>query len=87
MHIKHIIGSIPFQNAKNTNYQGCPNFQKHLDILKVNPEIQQTFQNSLFVVCKRSKKLLEIMAGHTIKNGKVFKYCEIFNPIKASLTA
>lgn len=40
LHIKHIIGSVPFQNAKNTNYQGCLNFQKHLDVLKVNPEIQ-----------------------------------------------
>ena len=48
-----------------------------------------------FVVCKRSKKLLEIVGAHTIKNAKVFKIhlgkskgkCEPFNPIKTSLTA
>ena len=42
---------------------------KHWDVLQINPELQETFQNSPFVVFKRSKNLHEII-GHMIKNEK-----------------
>ena len=37
---------------------------KHWNTLQINLELQETFQNNLFE---------EIIGGHTIKNGKVFK--------------
>ena len=35
--------------------------------------MQETFQNNLFVAYKTNKNLQEIIGGHTIKYGKVFK--------------
>ena len=46
---------------------------KHWSVLQINPELQETFKNNPFVAFKRKKKLQEIIGGHTIKNGKVYK--------------
>ena len=46
---------------------------KHWNVLQINPKLQETFHNNAFVAFKRNKNLQEIIAGHTIKNGKVFK--------------
>ena len=46
---------------------------KHRNVLQINPKLQETFQNNPFVAFKRNKNLQEIIGGHTIKNGKVFK--------------
>ena len=35
--------------------------------------LEEIFQNNPFVAYKRNKNLQEIIGGHTIKNGKVFK--------------
>ena len=40
---------------------------------EINPELQETFQNNLFVAFKRNKNLQDIIEGHTMKNGKVYK--------------
>ena len=55
--------------------------------------MRETFQNNPFVAFKRNKNLQEIIGGHTIKNGKVFKAhsenikgkCEPCNTSKPSL--
>ena len=46
---------------------------KHWNVLQINPKLQETFQNNPFVAFKRNKNLQEIIGGHKIKNGKVFK--------------
>ena len=66
---------------------------KHWNVLQINPGLEQIFQNNLFVAYKRNKNLQEIIGGHTIKNGKVFKAhsksregkCEPCNTSKPSL--
>ena len=66
---------------------------KHWNVLQINPKLQEAFQNKPFVTFKRNKNLQEIIAGHTIKNGKVFKVhsknrkgkCEPCNTSKPSL--
>ena len=55
--------------------------------------MEEIFQNNPFVAYKRNKNLQEIIGGHTIKNGKVFKAhsksregkCEPCNTSKPSL--
>ena len=44
----------------------------HWNVLQRNRKLQETFQNNLFVAFKRNKNL-QVIRGHTIKNGKVFK--------------
>ena len=46
---------------------------KHWNVVQINPKLQETFQSNPFVAFKRNKNLQEIIGGHTIKNGKVFK--------------
>ena len=46
---------------------------KHWNVLQINPGLRETFQNNPIVAFKRNKNLQEIIGGHTIKNGKVFK--------------
>ena len=46
---------------------------KHWNVLKINLDWQETFQTPPFVAFKRNKNLQEIIGGHTIKNGKVYK--------------
>ena len=66
---------------------------KHWNVLQISPELHETFQNNPLVAFKRNKNLQEIIVGHTIKNGKVFKAhsknikgkCEPCNTNKPSL--
>ena len=66
---------------------------KHWNVLQINPGLEEIFQNNPFVAYKRNKNLQEIIGGHTIKNGKVFKAhsksregkCESCNKSKSSL--
>ena len=66
---------------------------KHWNVLQISPELHETFQNNPPVAFKRNKNLQEIIVGHTIKNGKVFKAhsknikgkCEPCNTNKPSL--
>ena len=66
---------------------------KHWNVLQINPELHETFKNNLFVAFKRNKNFQEIIGGHTIKNGKVYKAhsknrkgkCETCNTGKPSL--
>ena len=46
---------------------------KHWNVLQINLGLEEIFQNNPFVTYKRNKNLQEIIGGHTIKNGKVFK--------------
>ena len=46
---------------------------KYWDVLQINPKLQETFQNNPFAACERDKNVQEIIGGHTMKNGKVFK--------------
>ena len=46
---------------------------RHWNVLQTNPGLQEAFQSNLFVAFKRNKNLQEIIEGHMIKNGKVFK--------------
>ena len=46
---------------------------KHWNVLQINPWLRETFQNNPFVASKRNRNLQEVIGGHTIKNGKVFK--------------
>ena len=43
------------------------------NVLKKNPELRETFQSNLFVAFKTNENLQQIIGGHMIKNGKVFK--------------
>ena len=45
---------------------------KHWNVLQINPELRETFQNNPFVAFKRNKNLREIIVGHTIKKWKSF---------------
>ena len=66
---------------------------KHCNVLQINPGLEKIFQNNPFVAYKRNKNLQEIIGGHTIKNGKVFKAhsksreekCELCSTSKPSL--
>ena len=46
---------------------------KYWNVVQVNAELREIFQNNPFVAFKSHKNLQEFIAGHTIKNGKVFK--------------
>ena len=46
---------------------------KYCIVLLINPRLQEIFQKNPFVTYKRNKNLLEIIAGHTIKNRKASK--------------
>ena len=46
---------------------------EHCNVLQTNPRLEELFQNNPFVAYKRNKNLQEIIGGHSIKNGKVFK--------------
>ena len=69
--IKYRIPCLMTYNRKLSMM--CKIINKHWNILQINAKLQETFQNNLFVAFKRKKNLQEIIAGHTIKNGKVFK--------------
>ena len=43
---------------------------KYWNVLQINPELRDTFQNNPLAAFKRKKKLLEMMGGHAIKNGE-----------------
>ena len=66
---------------------------KHWNFLQINPKLQETFQNNPFMSFKRNKNSQEVIGGHTIKNGKLFKAhsknrkgkCEPCNTSKPSL--
>lgn len=47
--------------------------KKYQNILKINPELREIFQNNLFVTSKRNKNLQETKECHRIKNGQFFK--------------
>ena len=51
----------------------CKIINKHWNVLQINPGLQETFQNNLFVAYKRYKNLQETIGDQTIKNGNVFK--------------
>ena len=51
----------------------CKIINKYWNVLQINLELQETFQNNPSVAFKRNRNLQEIIGGHTIKNGKVFK--------------
>ena len=69
----------------------CKIINKHWNVFHIN--LWSVFQNNPFVAYKRNKNLQEIIGGHTIKNGKVFKAhsksregkCETCNTSKPSL--
>ena len=46
---------------------------KHWNVLQINPELQQIFQNNQLVIFKRNKNLQEIIGGHTFKMEKCLK--------------
>ena len=69
--IKHITTSLITYNRKLPMMRKIIN--KHWNVLQINPGLEKIFQNNLFVAYKRNKTLQEIMGGHRIKNGKVFK--------------
>ena len=46
---------------------------KHWNALQINPKLPETFQNNPFVAFKRNQNLQEIIEGHRIKNGNMFK--------------
>ena len=45
---------------------------KHWNVLQINPQFHETFQNNPFAALKRNKNLQEIIVGHTIKKRKSF---------------
>ena len=65
---------IPFLITRNRN---LPMMRKILDknwnVLQINPELEETFQNYMFVAFKRNKNFQEIIGSHTIKYRKEFK--------------
>ena len=46
---------------------------KNWNILQTNSEFHGVFQATPMIAFKRSKNLQEIIGGHTVKQGKVFK--------------
>ena len=42
------------------------------NILQINTEFHRVSQAALMITFKQSKNLLEIIGGHTVKQGKVF---------------
>ena len=46
---------------------------KHWNVLQINPELEETYQNYMFVAFKRNKNFEEIIGSHTIKCRKEFK--------------
>ena len=42
---------------------------KYWNVLQINPELRETFQNNPSVAFRKNKNLQEIIGGHTIKNG------------------
>ena len=46
---------------------------KNWNILQINTEFHGAFQATPMIAFKRSKNLQEIIGGHTVKQGKVFK--------------
>ena len=53
----------------------CKVINKYWNVLQINPELRETFENNPFVAFKGNKNLQEFIGGDTIKNGKVFKTC------------
>ena len=45
---------------------------KHWNVLQINSESWETFQNNPFVAFKRNKILQEIIRGYAIKNSALF---------------
>ena len=46
---------------------------KYWNLLQINPELREIFQNNPLVTIKRKKNLQEVIVRHAIKNGKAFK--------------
>ena len=46
---------------------------KYWNVLQINPKLLEAFHSFPVVVFKRNKNLQEIIGGHMIKNGKIFK--------------
>ena len=71
------------KNSKNriprsiTYNRTLPNISKivnrNWNILQINTEFHGVFQATLMIAFKRSRNLQEIIGGHTVKQGKVFK--------------
>ena len=57
-----------------------PNISKivnrNWNILQINTEFRGVFQATPMIAFKHSKNLQEIIGGHTVKQGKVFKKIE-----------
>ena len=70
-------------NGKNrvplsiTYIRTLPNISKivnrNWNILQINTGFQRVFKDTPMIAFKRSKNLQEIIGGHTVKQGKVFK--------------
>ena len=60
-----------------TYYRTLPNSSKivnrNWNILQINTKIDRVFQATPMIVFKRSRNLQEIIGGHMVKQGKVFK--------------
>ena len=71
----------------------CKVINKHWNVLQINRGLQEIFQNNPVMAFKINKNLQEIIGGHTIENGKLFKAhsksrkgkCEPCNTSKSSL--
>ena len=46
---------------------------RNWNILQINTGFQRVFKDAPMIAFKRSKNLQEIIGGHTVKQGKVFK--------------
>ena len=60
-----------------TYNRALPNISKIMNrnwnILQINTEFHKVFKATPIIAFKRSKNLQEIIGGHTVKQGKVFK--------------
>ena len=61
----------------NNMQQNTPNISeivnRNWNILQINTEFHGVFQATPMIAFKHSKNLQEIIGGHTVKQGKVFK--------------
>ena len=46
---------------------------KKLNILQISPTLQKVFHKKSMITYKRNKNLDELIGGHTLQDGKVFK--------------
>ena len=46
----------------------CKVINKYWNVLQINPELRETFENNPFVAFKGNKNLQEFIGGDTIKN-------------------